>query len=85
MGWSYRKSIRLGPVRVNLSRSGVGYSVGVRGFRTGVRPNGRTYRTLSVPGTGLSYTKSGGSSRAAPGCLVLLALPIALFAGYLLT
>jgi hypothetical protein len=28
MGFYYRKSVNLGPFRVNLSKSGVGYSVG---------------------------------------------------------
>ena len=31
MGFFYRKSVNLGPFRVNLSGSGVGYSVGGRG------------------------------------------------------
>jgi len=33
MGFTYRKSVNLGPFRVNLSSSGLGYSVGGRGFR----------------------------------------------------
>ncbi len=32
MGFFYRKSVNFGPFRVNLSKSGVGYSVGGRGF-----------------------------------------------------
>jgi Protein of unknown function (DUF4236) len=28
MGFFYRKSVNFGPFRVNLSKSGVGYSVG---------------------------------------------------------
>ena len=32
MGWSYRKSVSLGPFRVNLSKSGIGYSVARRTF-----------------------------------------------------
>lgn len=36
MGFYYRKSVRLGPFRVNLSSRGVGWSVGGGGFRTGV-------------------------------------------------
>lgn len=35
MGFYYRKSVNLGPFRVNLNKSGVGYSVGGRGFRIG--------------------------------------------------
>lgn len=33
MGLNFRKSIKIGPARVNLSKSGVGYSVGVGGVR----------------------------------------------------
>lgn len=33
MGFNFRKSVKIGPARVNLSKSGVGYSVGAGGFR----------------------------------------------------
>lgn len=33
MGWNFRKSIKAGPARINLSKSGVGYSVGAGGVR----------------------------------------------------
>lgn len=33
MGWSFRKNIKVGPARVNVSKSGVGYSVGAGGVR----------------------------------------------------
>ena len=33
MGWNFRKSIKVGPARINLSKSGVGYSVGAGGAR----------------------------------------------------
>ena len=33
MGLNFRKSIKFGPVRVNLRKSGVGYSVGAGGLR----------------------------------------------------
>jgi len=67
MGFYYRKSVNLGPFRVNLSKSGVGYSVGGRGFRVGTTPRGKKYTSFSIPGTGVGYRKSGA------GCLVLLA------------
>lgn len=75
MGWCYRKSLNFGPFRVNLSKSGIGYSVGGLGFRTGVRAGGRRYSSFSIPGTGLRYmtTRSGGRST---GCLLMLALPV---------
>src|SRR5690349_15613097 len=40
MGWYLRKSLRLGPLRINLSKSGVGGSVGVTGLRVGTGPKG---------------------------------------------
>lgn len=43
MGWSLRKSFKVGPARINLSSRGVGYSVGVRGLRVGSRAGGRGY------------------------------------------
>jgi O-antigen ligase len=33
MGFNFRKSIKVGPARVNISKSGVGYSFGASGFR----------------------------------------------------
>ena len=35
MGWAFRKSFNLGPLRINASKSGIGYSVDRRGFRVG--------------------------------------------------
>lgn len=35
-----RKSIRVGPLRFNLSKSGVGVSAGIKGFRVGTGPRG---------------------------------------------
>ncbi|GEM_PF-256106 len=72
MGWYYRRSKSVGPFRVNLSKSGVGFSVGRRGFRSGINSRGRRYSSVSVPGTGMRYYKSGGS--ASSGCLILFAL-----------
>ena len=60
MGFYFRKSMNLGPFRVNLSRGGVGWSVGAPGLRVGQTPRKRRYTTLSVPGTGLGYRNSKG-------------------------
>ncbi|GAB3034901.1 DUF4236 domain-containing protein [Mycobacterium bourgelatii] len=40
MGFYVRKSVKAGPFRFNLSKSGVGVSVGVPGFRVGTGPRG---------------------------------------------
>ena len=69
MGLFYRKSVKLGPFRVNLSGSGIGYSVGGRGFRVGKSSRGRNYTAFSIPGTGVGYRSSSKGS----GCLILLA------------
>lgn len=63
MGWSFRRSINLGPFRINFSKSGISYSFGLAGFRTGVNAKGRKYSSVSVPGTGLRYQKNESSKR----------------------
>ena len=40
MGWYFRKPINFGPLRVNLSKSGIGFSLGVKGARIGAGPRG---------------------------------------------
>lgn len=69
MGWSFRKSVNCGPFRINIGRSGVGYSLGGKGFRTGVSSRGRRYTSLSLPGTGWRHTSS---ARASKGCVALM-------------
>lgn len=46
MGWNLRRSVNFGPLRLNLSKSGVGYSVGVRGLRVGKDSAGRNYSSI---------------------------------------
>jgi tetratricopeptide (TPR) repeat protein len=64
MGFRMRKSIKLAPgVRLNVSKSGVGASVGGRGGRYSVHSSGR--RTISAGGgviPGAYYQKSVGGS-----------------------
>ena len=57
MGFRFRKSFGSGPFRVNLSKSGIGYSVGGKGFRYTKKANSGTRTTTSIPGTGVSYVK----------------------------
>lgn len=65
MGLSFRKSVKAGPFRFNLSGSGVGVSVGVPGFRIGTGPRGNY---ISMSGGGFTYRTSLGSRnpRTAP-------------------
>lgn len=63
MGFRYRKSINLGGgFRINLSKSGIGYSWGTKGYRVTKTARGTTRKTYSIPGTGLSYTQESGRS-----------------------
>lgn len=43
MAFYLRKSFRMGPVRVNLSKSGLGVSAGVTGARIGITSQGKPY------------------------------------------
>lgn len=71
MGFRFRKSINLGKgFRINMSKSGPGFSWGGKGFRVTKKANGGFRTTAYIPGTGLSYQKDfsnplgGGSKKA---------------------
>ncbi len=65
MGFFFRKSLRLGPARVNLSTSGLGISAGIRGARIGVGSHGPY---VSAAKEGVYYRKHlGGAVRPAAG------------------
>lgn len=57
MGFRFRKSIKIGPARINLSKSGIGWSIGGKGARFTKKAGGGYRTTVGVPGTGLSYSK----------------------------
>lgn len=67
MGFRFRKSINFGPLRINLSKSGVGASVGTKGFRVTKKAGGGTRTTASIPGTGLSYVTETSGKKASAG------------------
>lgn len=63
MAFRYSKRIKVVPgLTLNLSRAGVGYSVGGRGARVTKRADGRITRTVGLPGTGLSHTAAVGGT-----------------------
>jgi len=63
MGFRFQKSISIGKLfRINLSKSGIGFSGGFKGFRIGAGPRGKK-ATFSLPGTGLSYVKHFGGKK----------------------
>ena len=63
MGFRFRKSFKAGPFRVNLSKSGIGYSVGTKGFRYTKKAGGGSRTTASIPGTGVSYVQESGRKK----------------------
>jgi hypothetical protein len=67
MGFYLRKAFSFGPVRLNLSRSGLGMSVGVTGARLGVGPRG-SYVHLGRGGVYYRQTLGGrgGTQRRQP-------------------
>lgn len=55
MGFRFRRRIGLSKLfNINLSKSGLGFSFGVRGARIGINKNG-LYTSVGIPGTGLYY------------------------------
>ena len=66
MGFRFRKSVNLGGgFRINLSKSGIGYSFGTKGMRWTKLCNGRNRSTYSIPGTGLAYiSESSGNKKS---------------------
>jgi hypothetical protein len=63
MGWYLRKSFGFGPLRVNLSKSGIGYSLGVPGARIGANSRG-TY--IRMGRGGIYYQKYLQTNSAGP-------------------
>jgi hypothetical protein len=55
MGWYLKKAFRFGPIRFNLSKSGIGVSGGIKGLRVGTGPRG-TY--VHAGRGGIYYRKS---------------------------
>ena len=57
MTFMFRKSFSLGPIRINVSKNGIGWSFGVPGYRRSISATGKKRTTYSIPGTGMSWVK----------------------------
>lgn len=65
MAVRFRKSKKIAPgVKLNISNSGLSVSLGPKGFKRTYSTSGRKTTTVSVPGTGLYYSKSSTSKSA---------------------
>lgn len=68
MGLNFRKSISLGKgLKLNLNKKSAGLSFGIKGARYSVNTNGDRRATFSIPGTGISYTKTFGDKKERGG------------------
>ena len=58
MGLSFRKSIKAGPIKMNISRSGIGLSTGTKGAHVGISSRGGAY--VSGGANGVYFRKKLG-------------------------
>ncbi len=63
MGLFFRKSFRIGPLRFNFSKSGLGVSAGIKGAHVGIGPKGRPYVTAGRDGIYFRERLSDASDR----------------------
>lgn len=74
MGLYVRKSVSVGPFRVNFSSSGIGVSAGIKGLRVGTGPRGNyitvgrggIYYRATLPSLGNSNAGTGPRTNGAP-------------------
>lgn len=91
MGLRFRRSIKIAPgVRVNLNKKSASVTFGPKGLKHTVSTTGKSHTTVGVPGTGLSYTTSGGRSASVPAAQrptspksKAVVLPLCIFLGVL--
>ena len=58
MNFLFRKTFKIGPINLSISKTGVGISLGKGGVRIGANTNGRKQISASIPGTGITIRKS---------------------------
>lgn len=74
MSFYLRKSVRVGPLRFNLSGSGIGVSTGIKGFRVGAGPRGNY---VHLGRGGLYYrSKLGGAKRPTSNAPAGTSMPV---------
>ncbi|MBI3428459.1 MAG: DUF4236 domain-containing protein [Actinobacteria bacterium] len=58
MGWNVRRSKKIAPgIRLNLSKKGLGVSMGPKHSKISISPGKRITTNIGIPGTGVRYTK----------------------------
>lgn len=64
MGTRFRKSKKVGPLRVTVSKSGISTSVGGKAGRITTSTSGRTTLTTRIPGSGISNVSTIGGGKS---------------------
>jgi uncharacterized protein DUF4236 len=60
----FRRTITIAPgVRININKRSVGLSAGTRGVRASINSDGRSTRSIGIPGSGLYYRSQTGPRR----------------------
>lgn len=66
MSLRFRRSVQIAPgVKLNLTKTGLGLTAGVRGAHYSVNTSGRVTRSVGIPGTGLYYQDRRSAARPA--------------------
>ncbi len=56
MGLKFHKKIKILPgLDINLSKKGMGVSIGPKGSKLTINSKGDIYTNISIPGTGVSF------------------------------
>ena len=83
----HKKSIKIAPgVKVNINKKSASVTVGTKGVHYTKSTNGKTTKSVGIPGTGVSYVKTnggkkkGGKQKKKGSCLAYIAL-LFIFAG----
>lgn len=64
MGFRFRKSIKLLPgLKINLSKSGISFTLGKKGCKTNIKPGRSSKTTFTIPKVGISYEKKWSKRR----------------------
>ena len=66
MAFRFRKAFNFGGVRINLSKSGIGYSIGCGGFRVSKTARNTIRTTATISGTGISNTTETSLNKKIP-------------------
>lgn len=65
MGLRFRKSFKIAPgIKINLNKKSMSVTMGGKGFHHTINSSGKTTTSVGIPGTGISYTKTSGKTKA---------------------